>query len=461
LAGRIVADTEMLVTRGDGTQAIVLASATPLRTDEGEIWGAVTVYQDITKRKQAEEQVRQLQKEESLGRMAGAIAHHYNNLLAAVMWNLELAMMELPARADDAQNLSHAMSAARRAAELSGRMLAYLGQTPVRRELSDLAETCRRYLPNLRSDLPDNLTLDADLPSPGPAIKANVAQIQQILENLISNAREAMGERRGVISLSVKTVTPADIPTSRRFPIDWQPREDGYVCLEVTDRGSGIKEADIEKIFDPFFSTKFTGRGLGLPVTLGAIKNHRGCIAVDCKADRGCVFRVYLPLMVEPLPVPKDKVPETSVMLEGGRVLLVEDQEMVRNTAKAMLEQIGFDVVIAKDGIEAVEIFRDNPQNIALVLSDLTMPRMNGWETMRAVRAIRPDVPVILSSGYDESQAMAGHHDEKQPQGFLHKPYPMKVLKETLERIPLRANRTQGSQTIRKELDEPKGNTRD
>ena len=235
------------------------------------------------------------------------------------------------------------------------------------------------------------------------------------------------------IGLTVKTVSHADIPASKRFPIDWQPQEIAYACLEVTDTGCGIADKDIEKIFDPFFSTKFTGRGLGLPVVLGIVKAHSGAVTVESKPGRGSIFRVFLPVSAEEIPRQPDKADPVSEIEESGTVLLVEDEEQVRKMARIMLTHLGFTVLEAKDGVEAVEVFQQHQNEIRCVLSDLTMPRMDGWDTLAALRKLSPDIPVILSSGYDEAQVMANEHTEL-PNAFLGKPYQLKELRETIRR---------------------------
>ncbi|MEI7728193.1 MAG: PAS domain S-box protein [Verrucomicrobiota bacterium] len=262
--------------------------------------------QDITERKQAdaekeklEIQNRQFQKSESLGRMAGAIAHHFNNQLHAVMGYLEMTMSELPRDSEFYDNLNEAMQSARKAAEVSREMVTYLGLTPVNRTRLDFSEVCQRHLPVLRFSLPQGMILQAVLALPGPAIQANANQMQQVLTNLVVNAWEAMGDARGVICLTVKTVSAADIPAAGCFPIDWQPQFTTYACLEVADAGCGIADQDIEKLFDPFFSSKFAGRGMGLAVVLGIVRAHNGAITVESKLGQGSVFRVFLPLSEE------------------------------------------------------------------------------------------------------------------------------------------------------------------
>ena len=377
-----------------------------------------------------ERQQQQLQKTESLNRMAGAIAHHFNNMLGAVMGNLELAIMDLPP-GPTVETLNDAMKASRGAAEVSSLMLTYLGQSAAKRESLDFSEICRKSLSLLQVAAPRNITFKVDLPSPGPTIIANESQIQQVIANLITNAWEAANENQGIIVLTLRSLSPDGIPAAHRFPVDWQSQDRIYACLKVSDRGCGISEQNIEKLFDPFFSSKFTGRGLGLAIVLGIVKAHDGAVTVESKAGQETTFQVFLPVSGEAVSLQRDMTAPPLGTAEGGTVLLVEDMEILRDMVATMLMCLGFKVLTAKDGIEAVEIFQQSSNEIQVVLSDLSMPRMNGWETLSALRRIRPDIPVILTSGYDEAQVIAGAHTEL-PQAFLHKPYQMAMLKDAL-----------------------------
>ncbi len=398
------------------------------------------IIQDITEGKRLGEEQRQwmqkrqqIQRAESLRTMAGAIAHHFNNQLAAVIGNLEIAIEDRPTEAQRWQILNDALQGARNAVEVSSLMLTYLGQTTGKRTLFDLSEICRQPLPLLLAAIPQNVLFTADLPTPGPIINANATHLQQTLTNLVNNAREAAGKDPATIDLTVKIVSPADIPESQRFPIDWQPKDATYACMEVKDTSGGIVDEDIEKLFDPFFSNKFSGRGLGLPVALGIVSAHEGAIAVKSEAGRGSTFRVYIPVSAEgALPQP-DKSALPPAKERFGTVLLVEDQEIVRNMTETMLARMGFKVVTATDGVEAVEIFQQHLDAINIVLTDLSMPRMDGWETLSALRRIRPDIPVILLSGHDDSLVNAGDRAEL-PQVFLHKPFQKAALKDALAR---------------------------
>ena len=423
--------TEYRGLRHDGSTFDIEVNSEIIRDVEGRPTGMVFIARDITARKQMEATTRQLQKSESLGRMAGAIAHRFNNLLGAVVANLELAEVELAEGVPPHRRITEAMRASQQAAEVSGQMLTYLGQSFDVREPLDLAESCRGILSILRVVVPAHVDLETDLPSPGPVISVNANEIQQVVTNLVANAQEAGGEGPGTIHLRVHGVATTEIPTLHRFPRDWNPQNPAYACLEVRDAGCGIERDDIEKLFDPFFSTKFTGRGMGLAVVLGIAKAHGGGVTVGSAPGRGSVFRVFFPVSAGSAPRLESPAASTPVTPGTGTILLVEDEEMVRTAAARVLTHLGYTVLEAADGVAALEVFRQRRGDIRGVVCDLTMPRLNGWETLKALRALDPDIPVILASGYDEAHVMSGEHPEL-PQAFLHKPYRSADLRAAL-----------------------------
>jgi PAS domain S-box-containing protein len=265
-----------------------------------------SIIHDISERKQAEAQKikleslnRQLEKSNSLMRMAGAVAHHFNNQLGVVMGNLEMAINDLAAGQQPGQSLYWAMLGARKASEVSSQMLTYLGQTAGIYIPLDLSETCRRFLPFLRAVIPAGVNLKTSLPEPGPTITADAKQLQLVLTNLITNAWESAEGEQQVILLTVGTISPTDIPEISRWPVEWRPEDKNYAYLEVRDIGCGIAVEDIDKIFDPFFSRKFPGRGLGLANVLGIVKAHGGVIAVESEQSHGSIFRVFFPLSMD------------------------------------------------------------------------------------------------------------------------------------------------------------------
>jgi CheY-like chemotaxis protein len=256
--------------------------------------------------------------------------------------------------------------------------------------------------------------------------------------NLVTNAWEAVGNLEATIRLTVRTVSAAEIPTSHRLPAGWKPRDGAYACVEVTDAGCGIEDEEIERIFDPFFTSKFTGRGLGLPVVLGILHAHSGGLVVESRRgrDSGSTFRVYLPVSDEHVASAPAVAADVEALEEAqwtGTVLLAEDEETLRWTLKTTLTRMGFTVLDAKDGIEAMEVFRRHQDTVRLVLCDLTMPHMDGWETLAALRKLSPGIPIVLTSGYDEADVMADDRDE-QPQAFLAKPYPLDALRRAIRR---------------------------
>jgi PAS domain S-box-containing protein len=411
------------------------------RTADGKPLMMFGSHTDITKRKQSEalrEELeaknRQIQKSESLSRMAGAIAHHFNNQLMTVMMSLDMAKHGMPAGVNSLELVDSAAQAAHKAAEVSTLMLTYLGQTAQKQEALDIAELCHHYLPILRTGVTGRAALETDLPKPGPAVMANASQIQQLVGNLVNNAWEALSGKQGIVRLAIALKAESDIPDGNRFPIDFQPEEKAYACLEVSDTGCGISDSDIEKIFDPFFSTKFTGRGLGLAVVLGIVRAHNGVITVESNPGHGTAIRVYLPVSSEALLQKTVSVVRSATVTGSGTVLLVEDEASLRAVVSTAVKSMGFKVLEAQDGITAVNIFQKRQSEIRLVITDLTMPCMDGWETLTALRKIAPNIPVILASGYSEAQVMAGHHPEL-PHAFLSKPYEFETLSDAISHV--------------------------
>jgi PAS domain S-box-containing protein len=391
----------------DGEPARWWVALNPVRDHEGVVTHLVVVSMDVTERRRLEYELLQLKKSESLGRMAGAVAHLYNNLMGVVLGNLELAGDPAAVPGEAARMTADARSAAERAAEISRLMLAYLGQSAGTRRALDLGAACREALAGNGTPLPHNVRLDIALPPRGPVVRADAAQMRQVLDALVTNAREGLGEKGGKIAVGAGDAAARDVRGGFVVPADWQPADSRYAYLSVSDTGVGMTPESLERSFDPFFSTKFTGRGLGLPVVLGIARAHDGAVSVDSRPGAGTVVRVYLPLTdEEPAELPSAGSPVRPVEGEG-LVLVVDDEPGLLNLAQVMLRSLGYEGMVASSGTEAVEIFRRRSREIRCVFCDLTMPGMNGWETLAALRRIRPDVPAVLCSGHDEASVMA------------------------------------------------------
>ncbi len=392
--------------------------------------GYVNVYAlDITERKRAEEdrrkleaQIQHAQKLESLGVLAGGIAHDFNNLLLVVLGHADLALQDLSRVAPARESVDEIKKAAMRASELTGQLLAYSGKGQFVVTSIDLNEVIQEMGHLLQISISKKVVLRYDLEDSLPAIDADATQIRQILMNLITNASEAVGDKSGVVSITTGMVE-ATREYLQTVYMSGELAEGYYVFLEVSDTGCGMDEETQSKLFDPFFTTKFAGRGLGLAAVLGIVRGHRGAIKVYSEPGEGTTFKVLLPCGEQPAPpVGVEGVEPAEAWKGSATVLVVDDEETVRNIAKRMLEKIGFTVLTAADGREAVEVFGEHPDEIATVLLDMTMPHLNGEETFRELRRIRPEVRVILSSGYNEQEA-TNRFTGKGLAGFIQKPY--------------------------------------
>jgi PAS domain S-box-containing protein len=385
-------------------------------------------------RQKFEAKVLQAQKLESLGVLAGGIAHDFNNLLTAILGNANLALMDLAPESSARDNLRSIEEASCRAAELCRQMLAYAGRNRFVAEPLNLSRLVRELTHLLHVSVSKKALLRCVLAEDLPAIEADPAQLRQVAMNLIINASEAIGEAEGVIAIFTGTMQ-----CDEAFLRECHPAGSlacgKYVYLEVIDSGCGMDPEALARIFDPFYTTKFSGRGLGLASVLGIVRQHRGNIKVESAPGRGTTFRVLFPASEKPA-VQAGADGEPAAWQGTGTILLVDDEAPVRNVATKMLERCGFSVLIASDGYEAVEQFRKHSAEIACVLLDLAMPRMDGEETYKELRRLRRDVPIVLASGYSAFDVQNRFPDGGLA-GFIEKPYELQQLGATLREVLL------------------------
>ncbi|MCP3962491.1 MAG: PAS domain S-box protein [bacterium] len=404
------------------------------------IRGSIT---DITVRKRLEQeqqaleaQMQRAQKLESLGVLAGGIAHDFNNLLVGVLGNVTLALEELEQGHPLRERIQQVALAASRASELTSQLLMYAGKGPTKQELSDLNDLIPEVETLLGAAVSKKTRLRYELAPEPLYVFGDRSQVQQVAMNLITNASEAMGETGGTVTVRTGTwqVDPADLPDSDVG----QVAEGGtYHLLEVTDEGPGIDNEMRDRILEPFFSTKFPGRGLGLATVTGIVRSHRGILQVDSARGGGACFRALLPA-AEPPSGPWPSEPASAAELAGwtgsGKVLVADDEELVRSVLEEHLRHLGFEVVLTRDGLEAVTVYRQHRHELVAVLLDQTMPVMDGVEAARKMRQIGGEVPIIMLSGYAREE-LAGRILESGIADFIQKPFDVAELRRALAEL--------------------------
>ncbi len=388
---------------------------------------------DISQRRMLETQLRQAQQMESIGRLAAGIAHDFNNLLAAVLGHASFMRLHLTSDSALQPNLDGIEQASKRAADLCKQMLAYAGQGSYSIEELDANLLISDTVGLLKISISKKIAFNL-IRSPQPAlVKADVAQIQQVLMNLVLNAAEAIGEGPGSIAIRTSRIRPSASELADAILQTGEPSTE-YVQIEVIDSGSGMSKETQEKIFEPFFSTKFTGRGLGLSAVLGIVKAHRGVLKITSQLGEGTTFKILLPLAegaaVSPRPQSLSARPD-ELWHGSGTVLLVDDEASVRQSTGNLLAELGFNVLLAENGEQGLNTFTAHVKEIVAVILDLTMPRLSGGEVFEQIRQICPRLPVLLSSGYNEENTME-HFAGKGLAGFLHKPFSINDLSAKL-----------------------------
>jgi len=403
----------------------------------------LVMIRDISQRKQLEAEQEQMQQQlshsqrlDSLGVLAGGIAHDFNNLLSAIVGNVEFAGKQLPEGSGAAEYLSRVDEACNEASMLCRQMLAYAGKGEFTIRVIRLYDALHNMGKLLRASLGKKVRLHIKLAKGLPSILADYAQFQQVMLNLIVNASDAIGDREGDITVKAHAVE-MDAETLVAFAHGRPLRPGSYVSISVRDTGCGMDQSVMNRMFDPFYTTKATGNGLGLSAILGTVQRHGGGVAVFSRAGLGTTFELLFPQAPEHV---QDK-PETAPVLAAveevqltGTVLLADDEKSIRLLVGDMLEQLGLNVLCAEDGVSALALYRQHADELVAVLMDMNMPRLSGVEAMRRMRVINSDVPVLLVSGYNE-QEINGLRDDERPSAFVHKPFRMADLQQVLGKV--------------------------
>jgi two-component system, cell cycle sensor histidine kinase and response regulator CckA len=432
VSGREVPTMDFRVVLGDGT---VRHFHSILEGEPGPGGRPLRVrgtLQDVTDQRTTEDAFRQAQKLESLGVLAGGIAHDFNNLLAAIGGNLELAQMNMRPNPDAEPFLVKIEKILKRASDLTRQMLAYSGKGRMLVRRLNLNQVAEEMPHLLEVSISKRVRLDYQLQAELPPIEADPVQIQQVIMNLVTNASESIGDHDGTIILRTGAEYLSN-PQDQLESHGWLLHPSLYVTLEVADTGCGMSAETRRRLFDPFFTTKFSGRGLGLSAMLGILRGHNAGIRIRSREGEGSSFKLYFPasvtgaLAAEPVPEAKRAV------AHSGTILVVDDEPDILEATAELLHAMDFTVHQARDGQEAVDMVRARPREFALVLMDLTMPRMDGREAAHILQALDPDLKIVLCSGFNESDVAKDFPPPSALSGFLQKPFTMRALRETVE----------------------------
>ena len=424
---------ELVHTRKDGKKINVLGRWVLQRDEEGRPIGVMLINTDITHRLKLEEQLRQAKKLEAVGTLTGGIAHDFNNILATIVINSEMALLDLPGGSGVRTNLDLILKSGLRGRDLVKQMLLFSRKSEKKQEIITLTPLIKETFKLLRSSIPTTIQMKLHLETESDAVSADPSQIQQVVMNLCTNAAYAMRGTTGSIDISLQDITfgSTDLPEA-----DMQPGD--YLVLSVKDTGSGMDEEVRSRIFEPFFTTKPVGEGtgLGLSVAYGIVKNHKGNITIYSEPGKGSVFKVYLPKVDTGVSVEAETLKPIPIPRGNERILLLDDEEFIVKAVQNMLEHLGYKVTALMDNREALKLFSEKPFEFDLVITDQTMPFMTGEDLGKELMRIRPDIPVILCTGYSdlissEKATVLGFR------GFIMKPFTVregaKLVRDVLD----------------------------
>ena len=418
-------------------------ASSPLRNAAGEIIGVIGTVRDVTERRQAdvekaklEAQFQQAQEMESVGRLAGSVAHDFNNMVQVILGNVGLALEETSQDSPVRESLEEIQKAAQRSADLTQQLLAFARKQTIAPKVVDLNETVETLLKMLSRLIGGNIHL-AWLPAPGLGpVKVDPTQIHQILANLCVNASDAIG---GVGKITIETGNALFDETYCEDHPEVVPGE--YVRLAVSDEGCGMDKERLAHLFEPFFTTQGIGRGtgLGLATVCGIVKQNQGFIQVDSERDEGTTFKIYLPRHVGQAVVTRTRIPRELPKSRGETLLLVEDEPAILAMTHALLQRLGYTVLTASTPGDAIRLAKAHSSKIKLLLSDVVMPEMNGWDLSRSLLSLCPDLKCLFMSGYS-ADVLALQGVPGQRPNFIPKPFSIEDLaakvREALEAEP-------------------------
>ncbi|MGD8451559.1 MAG: PAS domain S-box protein [Phycisphaerae bacterium] len=422
--------------REDGSQFPVDYSLSSL-TESPDHLAAVLVFRDMSERRRAEQerralesQIQQAQKLESLGLLAGGIAHDLNNILAGVQGHACLALTEVPSESGVGDRLRRIVRACERASRVIRQILTYSGHVTCEPNALDLNRLIRDTAEFMRAAIPDRITLDTQLEANLPLVAVDAGQFQQTMTSLLVNAADAIGENSGRITLCTSLIELTDGDILRKY--SGQGLTAGkYVTIHVDDTGCGMTPETVKRIFEPFYSAKGTGRGLGLSAMHGVVRAHHGGVRVESEPGKGTRFTIALPIQQAPSGV-AGAAGERPGQQGQPLVLVIDDEEEVREVIRDMLSTRDLAVLTAPDGQAGIDCFRDHAADIDLVILDMTMPGLGGADVFREMVNIRPGIPVIVASGYSHEQTPI-RCGEAEPVAFLGKPFAMQALLSAID----------------------------
>ncbi len=416
-----------------GSLLQIESTITPIHDASGNIQCFIGINRDITKEFSLEVQIRQAQKMDAIGTLAGGIAHDFNNILSAIMGYTELSLMTLEPGAELRRNLDQVLKAADRARGLVRQIVTFCRQSDQERMPLHVTPLVKETIKMLHATVPSTIDINLHIHAQRDLIRADATQIHQVLMNLCTNAVYAMRGVQGKLTLSLDN---AEFTAIEEAALQGMP-PGAYLVITVADSGNGISSDIMDRVFEPFFTTKPQGEGtgLGLSVAHGIVKSHEGYISVACTEGQGAVFTVYLPLLSSG----QEATPAQAVLASGGsgRILFIDDDKTLAHMGQQMLEVLGYTVTAMTDSIKALSFFKEQPDAFDLVITDYTMPGMTGTELVECLRQLRPDIPVVLYTGYNE-MITSEKADALGIQEFLYKPLSMNMLAEAVKRAVIK-----------------------